>query len=48
MFTLVPLGFFITTIALPAWVTLIYWMAMQIFGGLAQIGAEEGGGVSWE
>jgi membrane associated rhomboid family serine protease len=47
VFTLVPLGFFITTIALPAWVMLIYWMAIQIFGGLAQIGADEGGGVAF-
>jgi membrane associated rhomboid family serine protease len=47
VYTLVPLGFFITTFALPAWVMLIYWMVIQIFGGLSQSVAEEGGGVAF-
>jgi membrane associated rhomboid family serine protease len=47
VFTFVPLGFIFTTVALPAWVMLIYWMAIQIFGGLAQSVAEEGGGVAF-
>jgi membrane associated rhomboid family serine protease len=47
VYTLVFLGFFITTIALPAWVMLIYWMVIQIFGGLSQSVAEEGGGVAF-
>ena len=47
VYTLVPLGFFLTTFALPAWVMLIYWMALQIFGGLAQSVAEQGGGVAF-
>jgi membrane associated rhomboid family serine protease len=47
VFTLLPLGFFITTVALPAWAMLIYWMALQVFGGLAQSVAEEGGGVAF-
>jgi membrane associated rhomboid family serine protease len=47
VYTLVPLGFIFTNIALPAWVMLIYWMVIQIFGGLTQIGAEEGGGVAF-
>ena len=47
VYTLVPLGFFLTTFALPAWVMLIYWMVLQIFGGLAQRVAEEGGGVAF-
>ena len=47
VFTIVPLGFFITTIAVPAWVMLIYWMAIQILGGLAGSVAEQGGGVSF-
>jgi membrane associated rhomboid family serine protease len=46
VFTLVPIGFFITSFALPAWVMLGYWMALQIFGGLADSG-EEGGGVAF-
>jgi membrane associated rhomboid family serine protease len=47
VFTLVTLGFFFTSIALPAWVMLIYWMALQVFGGLTRIGAEAGGGVAF-
>ena len=47
VFTLLPLGFFITTVALPAWGMLIYWMALQVFGGLAQSVSEEGGGVAF-
>jgi membrane associated rhomboid family serine protease len=47
VFTLVPLGFFITTMALPAWVMLIYWMAIQVFGGLADSVSEQGGGVAF-
>jgi membrane associated rhomboid family serine protease len=47
VFTLVFLGFFVTTIALPAWVMLIYWMAIQIFGGLADSVSEQGGGVAF-
>jgi membrane associated rhomboid family serine protease len=47
VFTILPLGFFITTVALPAWVMLIYWMVIQIFGGLSQSVAEEGGGVAF-
>jgi membrane associated rhomboid family serine protease len=47
VYTLLPLGFFITTVALPAWGMLLYWMAIQVFGGLAQTVAEEGGGVAF-
>ena len=46
VFTLLPLGFFITTVALPAWGMLLYWMALQFVGGLGSI-AEEGGGVAF-
>jgi membrane associated rhomboid family serine protease len=46
VFTLVPLFVFVTTVALPAWVMLGYWMVLQIFGGLtARVG--EGGGVAF-
>ena len=38
--TLVPLGFFTTTYARPAWVMLLYWAALQLLGGF---GAGEGG-----
>ena len=40
VYTLVPLGFFTTTYALPAWVMLLYWAALQLLGGF---GAGEGG-----
>jgi membrane associated rhomboid family serine protease len=42
VFTLVPLGFFITRMALPAWAMLLYWAALQFFGGLSSSGAEGG------
>jgi rhomboid family protein len=47
VFTLVPLGFFITSMALPAWVMLIYWMVLQFLGGFSSIGAEGGGVAFW-
>ena len=47
VFTLVPLGFFITRVALPAWAMLIYWMVLQFVGGLSAIGAEGEGGVAF-
>ena len=37
-----PLGFFLTTFALPAWLMLVYWMVIQFFGGLQSIGAAGG------
>lgn len=39
VFTLVPLGFYITTIALPAWVMLGYWMVLQLLGSLGGVEA---------
>jgi membrane associated rhomboid family serine protease len=47
VYTFVPLGFIFTTIALPAWVMLIYWMALQLLGGLSEVGGGEGGGVAF-
>jgi membrane associated rhomboid family serine protease len=47
VFTIVPLGFFITNIALPAWTMLLYWAFLQIVGGFARIGAEGGGTAFW-
>ena len=44
VYNLVPIGFFITTIALPAWVMLGYWMLLQLLGGFA---SETGGGVAF-
>lgn len=47
VYTLIPLGFFITTMALPAWVMLIYWMFLQFLGGLTSSLDEQGGGVAF-
>jgi membrane associated rhomboid family serine protease len=47
VFTLIPLGFYATTVALPAWAMLIYWAVLQIFGGIGSAFAEEGGGVAF-
>jgi rhomboid family protein len=47
VYTLVPLGFFVTTIALPAWTMLLYWIAIQALGGLTGLFAEQQGGVAF-
>ena len=47
VYTLVPLGFFITNIALPAWVMLIYWAVLQLFGGFSSALRPESGGVAF-
>ncbi len=44
VYTLLPLGFFTTTYALPAWVMLIYWILLQVVGGF---GGGEGGVAFW-
>jgi membrane associated rhomboid family serine protease len=46
VYTLVPLGFLLTSIPLPAWLMLIYWMVIQFFGGLQSVGAA-GGTAFW-
>jgi membrane associated rhomboid family serine protease len=47
VFTLVPLGFFITSIALPAWAMLLYWAFLQLGSGLMSGVGQEGGGVAF-
>ena len=47
VFTMVPLGFMVTTMALPAWVMLIYWAFLQLVSGVTSIGGEETGGVAF-
>jgi membrane associated rhomboid family serine protease len=47
VFTMVPLGFFFTSIALPAWAMLIYWILLQVLGGFSRVGAEGGGVAFW-
>src|SRR5687768_15502963 len=43
VYALVPLVFVMTTIALPAWAMLGYWMLLQFFGVLNSFGREGGG-----
>ena len=47
VFTMVPLGFFLTSVALPAWAMLIYWIVLQLLGGFTRIGADGGGVAFW-
>jgi membrane associated rhomboid family serine protease len=47
VYTLVTLGFYITTIALPAWVMLLYWAFLQLVGGISRVGGEGGGVAFW-
>jgi membrane associated rhomboid family serine protease len=47
VFAIVFLGFFITSIALPAWVMLGYWLLIQFVSGLATFGGEMGGVAFW-
>ena len=47
VYTLVPLGFFIQRIPLPAWVMLIYWAFLQFAGGITSVVSEEAGGVAF-
>ncbi|HXF95543.1 MAG TPA: rhomboid family intramembrane serine protease [Gemmatimonadales bacterium] len=46
--TLVFFGFYVTTIALPAYIMLGYWIFLQVLGGLpALAGLDQGGGVAF-
>ena len=47
VFTLVPIGFLLTSIALPAWAMLVYWVVLQVLGGFTTFGAEGGGVAFW-
>lgn len=47
VFTLIPLGFVMTTMALPAWAMLIYWAFLQFAGGVTSIVSEATGGVAF-
>jgi membrane associated rhomboid family serine protease len=41
------LGFYVTTIAVPAAFMLFYWLLLQLIGGATGIGAEDGGVAFW-
>lgn len=47
VFTMVPLGFYMTSVALPAWVMLLYWAFLQLVSGVGSIGREGGGVAFW-
>jgi len=47
VFVVVPLGFFITSMAWPAWVMLGYWLLLQFLSGLTALGQEGGGVAFW-
>jgi membrane associated rhomboid family serine protease len=47
IYTLVFLGFFVTTIQLKAWVMLGYWMLLQILSGVTTLGGAHRGGVAF-
>jgi rhomboid family protein len=44
---LVPIGFFFTTIAVPAYLMLGYWFLLQIVGGIPSLQGEGGGVAFW-
>ncbi|MGH7307020.1 MAG: rhomboid family intramembrane serine protease [Candidatus Rokuibacteriota bacterium] len=47
VFCLLVLGFFVTSIALPAWTMLLYWAVIQFVSGLSGLLAEDRGGVAF-
>jgi membrane associated rhomboid family serine protease len=47
VFAMVPIGFMLTSVALPAWMMLVYWVLIQVVSGLFTIGSQLGGGVAF-
>ena len=47
VYMLVVLGFFVTSVAWPAWMMLGYWFVLQLVSGLTAIGRHEGGVAFW-
>ncbi len=45
--TLIFLGFFITTVKIPALIVIGFWAIIQFVSGLFSAGLHEGGGVAW-
>jgi membrane associated rhomboid family serine protease len=45
--TLIFLGFFITTVKIPALIVIGFWAIIQFLNGLISAGLREGGGVAW-
>ena len=47
VFVMIPLGFILTSAALPAWTMLGYWLLLQFVSGLATLSGEAVGGVAF-
>jgi membrane associated rhomboid family serine protease len=47
VYAMVPLGFFLTSVALPAWVMLGYWFVIQFVSGLLTMAGDMGGVAFW-
>jgi membrane associated rhomboid family serine protease len=47
VFALLPLGFFLTSVALPAWSMLGYWALIQLVSGMTDLARAGGGGVAF-
>jgi membrane associated rhomboid family serine protease len=47
VFMLVVLGFYVTSMAWPAWMMLGYWLLIQLVSGLTALGREGGGVAFW-
>jgi membrane associated rhomboid family serine protease len=47
VYTLIPLGFFFWTVALPAWFMLLYWIFLQLASGVVSLAGSEVGGVAF-
>ena len=47
VFALLPIGFFLTSVALPAWAMLLYWVLIQVISGVTSVGAAGGGVAFW-
>ena len=47
IYTFVVLGFFMSTVQLPAYVMLGYWIVLQVLGGLPALAGMEKGGVAF-
>jgi membrane associated rhomboid family serine protease len=49
VYVLIPLGFYLTSVVMPAWTMIGYWALIQVFSGVVSLGAqgEAGGGVAF-
>ena len=47
VFTFVPIGFFLMSMALPAWTMLIYWFVLQILGSVTAVAGATAAGVAF-